>query len=178
MARPLCVEARPGPSGQSSLNPAYVGRATSTAHRTCGLTFHLALRQAEGFARSVLRLLGLELSVPDLSTLSRQGREFAGRHPRAVASSGTNHLVLDSTAWNCSSRVSGTRSAQAGARRTWQEEAPSRRGCCHGRDRSPRAYREPRRRRAQVRALLGQAEGQIAGSDRRCDARTSVRPPR
>ncbi|WP_408886831.1 transposase [Lichenicola cladoniae] len=37
---------------------------------TLRLVFHLALRQAEGFARSVLRLLGLDLSVPDHTTLS------------------------------------------------------------------------------------------------------------
>jgi hypothetical protein len=38
---------------------------------TLRLVFHLALRQAEGFARSVLALLGLELRVPDHTTLSR-----------------------------------------------------------------------------------------------------------
>jgi hypothetical protein len=36
---------------------------------TLRLVFHLALRQAEAFARSVLKLLGLELRVPDHSTL-------------------------------------------------------------------------------------------------------------
>ena len=46
------------------------------------LVFHLALRQAEGFARSVLAVLGLDLAVPDHTTLSRRGRAFAGR-PRA-----------------------------------------------------------------------------------------------
>jgi hypothetical protein len=35
------------------------------------LVFHLALRQAEGFAVSVLRLLGQDLRVPDHTTLSR-----------------------------------------------------------------------------------------------------------
>src|SRR5215218_749227 len=35
---------------------------------TLRLVFHLALRQAEGFARSVLRLLGLDLPVPDHTT--------------------------------------------------------------------------------------------------------------
>ena len=35
------------------------------------LVFHLALRQAEAFSRSVLRLLGLELAVPDHTTLSQ-----------------------------------------------------------------------------------------------------------
>src|ERR687898_502105 len=35
---------------------------------TLRLVFHLALRQAEGFAASVLRLLGRELRVPDHTT--------------------------------------------------------------------------------------------------------------
>jgi hypothetical protein len=43
------------------------------------LVFHLALRQAEGFAAGVLRLLGRELRVPDHTTLRRRGRGFAGR---------------------------------------------------------------------------------------------------
>src|SRR3712207_8032238 len=41
---------------------------------TLRLVLHLALRQAEGFARSVLRLLGRELRVPDHTTLSRRGQ--------------------------------------------------------------------------------------------------------
>ncbi len=61
---------------------------------TLRLVFHLALRQAEGFARSVLALLGLDLAVPDHTTLSTAGPGLcrtsaacAGRHrsgaPRA-----------------------------------------------------------------------------------------------
>src|SRR5215218_5935481 len=46
------------------------------------LVFHLALRQAEGFATSVLRLLRHELRVPDRTTLSRRSRSFAGRQPK------------------------------------------------------------------------------------------------
>ena len=64
---------------------------------TLRLVFHLALRQAEGFARSVLRLLGLDLSVPDHTTLSRRGCAFAGRQPRAAKHDGPAHVVLDST---------------------------------------------------------------------------------
>ncbi len=64
---------------------------------TLRLVFHLALRQAEGFTRSVLALLGLELRVPDHTTLSRRGRSFAGRQPRVPTGSGPVHLVLDST---------------------------------------------------------------------------------
>ncbi len=64
---------------------------------TLRLVFHLALRQAEGFARSVLQLLGMTLPVPDHTTLSRRGRAFAGRQLRVQAGSGPVHLVLDST---------------------------------------------------------------------------------
>ncbi len=64
---------------------------------TLRLVFHLALRQAEGFARSVVVLLGLDLAVPDHTTLSRRGRAFAGRHPRGQPDGGPMHLVLDST---------------------------------------------------------------------------------
>src|SRR6185295_17961771 len=57
--------------------------------------FHLALRQAEAFAGSVLRLAGVDLRVPDHSTLSRRGSEFATRRPTVVARS--RHLIVDST---------------------------------------------------------------------------------
>ncbi len=57
------------------------------------LVFHLALRQAEGFAASVLRLLGQELRVPDHTTLCRRGRGFAGRRPETVPR-GPMHLVI------------------------------------------------------------------------------------
>jgi len=55
---------------------------------TLRLVFHLALRQAEGFACSILHLLGMALPVPDHTTLSRRGRAFAGRQPRVLDSTG------------------------------------------------------------------------------------------
>ncbi len=61
------------------------------------LVFHLALRQAEAFACSALRLLRLELAVPDHTTLSQRGRDFAGRQSRAGRHDGPMHFVLDST---------------------------------------------------------------------------------
>ncbi len=64
---------------------------------TLRLVFRLALRQAEGFARSVLLLLGVALPVPDHTTLSRRGRAFAGRQARVQPGGGPVHLVLDST---------------------------------------------------------------------------------
>src|SRR3712207_7731304 len=50
---------------------------------TLRLVFHRALRQAEGVAASVLRLLGQALRVPDHTTLCRRGRGFAGQIGRA-----------------------------------------------------------------------------------------------
>ncbi len=64
---------------------------------TLRLVFHLALRQVEGFAGSVLLLLGLDVRIPDHSTLSRRGRAFAGCQPRAARHDEPVHVVLDST---------------------------------------------------------------------------------
>jgi len=63
---------------------------------TLRLVFHLALRQAEGFVESMLRLLGLDLSAPDHTTLSRRGRRLDV--PLATRT-GTSpmHLVVDSS---------------------------------------------------------------------------------
>jgi hypothetical protein len=61
------------------------------------VVFRLALRQAGGFARSVLQLLGVALPVPGHGTLNRRGRAFAGRQARVPPGGGPVHLVLDST---------------------------------------------------------------------------------
>lgn len=54
---------------------------------TLGLVFGLRLRQTEGFVTSVLKLMGLDLAVPDHTTLSRRARKWRSperrRHPRA-----------------------------------------------------------------------------------------------
>ena len=58
--------------------------------------FHLALRQAEGFVNSLLRLMDLDLDTPDHTTLSR--RSGAVEVPVLSRSSqGPIHLVVDST---------------------------------------------------------------------------------
>ena len=63
------------------------------------LVFHLALRQAEGFAASILGLLGQKRRVPDHTTLNRRSRGFAGRRPKVIPH-GPMHLVIDSTGPN------------------------------------------------------------------------------
>ena len=87
---------------------------------TLRLVFHLALRQAEGFVGSVLRLLGLELSIPDHTTLSRRGRGFAGRRARVVPH-GPLHLLLDSTGMKLFGQGEWQEEKHGRARRSWRK---------------------------------------------------------
>src|SRR5919199_1864490 len=57
--------------------------------------FRLALRQTEGLIGSILHLLGLDLAVPDHSTLSRRA-ETLEMPPRQVGTEPV-HLLVDST---------------------------------------------------------------------------------
>ena len=58
--------------------------------------FRLALRQTEGLIGSILRLLGLDLAVPDHSTLSRRAETLEVPKP-CPRSRGPVHLLVDST---------------------------------------------------------------------------------
>ncbi len=49
---------------------------------TLRTVFHLTLRQTEGLISSILRLLGLDLAVPDHTTLSRRARRPKQRWPK------------------------------------------------------------------------------------------------
>src|ERR687885_303913 len=82
--------ARPTPGGQ----PRYSAVAIETA-LTLRVIFRLGLRQTEGLIGSLLPLLGLELPVPDHSTLSRRARTLAMvPYPQL---GGLLHLLVDST---------------------------------------------------------------------------------
>jgi len=59
------------PTGRRGAQPQFSDMAIETA-LTLRLIFHLPLRQTEGFVRSILRLMGLELESPDHTTLSRR----------------------------------------------------------------------------------------------------------
>src|SRR4051794_20756125 len=92
------AEPRTTPGGQ----PHYSDLAIMTA-LTLKAVFRLALRQTEGLIGSIIGLLGLDLSVPDHTTLSRRAetlevprprldsRTDAGRDPEPL------HLLADST---------------------------------------------------------------------------------
>ena len=75
--------------------PHYSALAIRTA-LTLRAVFGLALRQTEGLIGSILRLLGLDLAVPDHSTLSRRAETLEVPKP-CPSSRGPIHLLVDST---------------------------------------------------------------------------------
>jgi hypothetical protein len=74
--------------------PSYSALAITTA-LTLRAVFRLPLRQTEGLIGSVLQLLGLDLPVPDHSTLSRRAETLEVLRPKA--GSEPVHLLVDST---------------------------------------------------------------------------------
>ena len=62
---------------------------------TLRAVFRLALRQTEGLIGSIIALLGLDLAVPDHTTLSRRAESLDVVCPRSC--SGPVHLLVDST---------------------------------------------------------------------------------
>ena len=74
--------------------PRYSSLAITTA-LTLRAVFRLALRQTEGLIGSVIRLLGLDLAIPDHSALSRRAETLAVAGPPSSAE--PVHLLVDST---------------------------------------------------------------------------------
>ncbi len=74
--------------------PSYSDVAITTA-LTLRAVFRLALRQTEGLVASILRLLGLDLAVPDHSTISRRAETLEVPRPRRGRE--PVHLLVDST---------------------------------------------------------------------------------
>lgn len=66
---------------QRGAQPTYSDMAIETV-LTLKEVFHLPNRASEGLARSLMELLGLDLDVPDHSTLSRRGKTVPVRLPR------------------------------------------------------------------------------------------------
>src|SRR4029079_8042193 len=90
-------EPRTTPGGQ----PHYSSLAITTA-LTLRAVFRLGLRQTEGLIGSVIRLLGLNLPVPDHTTLSRRAATLEVPCPRsssreAEGEAAPVHLLVDST---------------------------------------------------------------------------------
>ena len=76
--------------------PRYSGLAIATA-LTLRAVFRLALRQTEGLIGSIIALLGLDLAVPDHTTLSRRTETLEVPRPRSHRDGRPLHLLVDST---------------------------------------------------------------------------------
>ena len=86
---------KPAPTGRRGAQRKFSDHAIETA-LTLRLVFNLPLRQAEGFLRSVLSLMSVELEAPDHSTLSRRSQDLnVDLHRVAVGK--PIHLIVDST---------------------------------------------------------------------------------
>ena len=64
---------------------------------TLGMVFKQPLRQTQGLMRSIAALLGVEIAVPDFSTLSRRGNGLTLRPKPKSKSDKPVQLVADST---------------------------------------------------------------------------------
>ncbi len=92
------------------------------AFLTLGLIFRQPLRQTQGFVRSLLKLMGLELPAPDFSTLSRQAIGLSLEDAR-LKSIGPITLIVDSTGLKIH-RGSGWQEEKHGAgktRKSWRK---------------------------------------------------------
>ncbi len=86
---------KPEPTGRRGARMKFSDHAIGTA-LTLRLIFKLPLRQAEGFLRSVLSLMGVDLEAPDHTTLSRRSQSLNVDLHR-VACDKPIHLIVDST---------------------------------------------------------------------------------
>ena len=100
-------------------------RYSDLAIETCltlGLIFDQPLRQSQGFVRSLLQLIGLDLPVPDFSTLSRRAIVLSVADD-GLRSSGPITLIVDSTGLKIH-RGSGWQEVKHGAgktRKSWRK---------------------------------------------------------
>ena len=83
-------------SGKPGGQRIYANIAIQTA-LTVRIVYHLALRQTEGFLRSLASQLELDLPIPDHTTLSRRARKLARIRFAPAAASRPIHILIDST---------------------------------------------------------------------------------
>jgi hypothetical protein len=99
--------------------PHYSALAITTA-LTLRAVFHLALRQTEGLIGSIIHLLGLDLAVPDHSTLSRRAEMLEA--VRLKPNTAPVHLLVDSTGLKlCGAGEWLTEKHGTSRRRSWRK---------------------------------------------------------
>ncbi len=82
------------PTGRRGRQQSYSDAAIQTC-LSMKVLFGMALRQTTGFVESLLRLAGLDWTVPDFSTLSRRQKTLAVNIPYR-GSKGPLHLLIPS----------------------------------------------------------------------------------
>jgi len=86
---------KPAPSGRRGGQRKFSDHAIRTA-LVLRLVFKLPLRQAEGFLRSILSLMGIDLEAPDHTTLSRRSQRLNIQLAN-ITTGRPLHLIVDST---------------------------------------------------------------------------------
>lgn len=84
------------PSGRPGAQPIYSDQAIETLS-VLRFKFGLKLRCTQGFAESLVELMGLELEIPDYTTLCRRLGKIPAKLEKAVKSGKPIHVVIDST---------------------------------------------------------------------------------
>jgi hypothetical protein len=82
-------------TGKRGASPAFTDAAVEIC-LSLRVIFRLPLRQTEGFVKSLFALVGLDLSVPDYTTLSRRQKNLSVSFP-VRESEQARHIVIDST---------------------------------------------------------------------------------
>jgi len=86
---------KPTPTGRRGAQQKFSDHAIETA-LTLRQVFKLPLRQAEGFLKSILSLMSVDLEAPDHTTLSRRGQRLDIKLDVATSDMPI-HLVVDSS---------------------------------------------------------------------------------
>ena len=84
------------PSGKPGGQRRYADIAIEAAHMI-RMVFRLPLRQTEGFLRSLVELLDVDLPIPDHTTMSRRLGRLGEIQFHRPATHGPMHLLIDST---------------------------------------------------------------------------------
>ncbi len=87
---------RETPSGKPGGQRTYADIAIEAA-LTIRMVFHLPLRQTEGFLRSLVQMLEVEILIPDHTTLSRRLKDLGEIRYHKLATDRPIHLLIDTT---------------------------------------------------------------------------------
>lgn len=100
-----------------------------------GAVMRLPLRQTEGFVRSLMEMMKLDLAVPDHTTLARRRRTVDVRERRWPRNKGPVDIVIDSNGLKFLGAGEWARAKHGETRRSWAANSISRS--------IPRATRSP-----------------------------------